>query len=65
MCSSDLLAIDPYRDDLNAQFLEALGRLGRRSEVVSHYQRYTTLLESELGLDPPREVRDLYTRLIR
>jgi DNA-binding SARP family transcriptional activator len=59
------LAIDPYRDDLNAQYMEALGRLGRRSEMVSHYQRYTTLLESELGLDPPREVRELYARLIR
>jgi ATP/maltotriose-dependent transcriptional regulator MalT/DNA-binding SARP family transcriptional activator len=59
------LAIDPYRDDLNAQYMEALGRLGRRSEVVTHYQRYTNLLESELGLDPPREVRDLYARLIR
>jgi DNA-binding SARP family transcriptional activator len=59
------LAIDPYRDDLNAQYMEALGRLGRRSEVVSHYQRYTTLLGSELGLDPPREVRELYARLIR
>ncbi|MBF8256472.1 MAG: hypothetical protein HW404_2035, partial [Anaerolineales bacterium] len=59
------LAIDPYRDDLNAQYLEALGRLGRRSEVVTHYHRYTSLLETDLGLDPPREVRDLYTRLIR
>jgi DNA-binding SARP family transcriptional activator len=59
------LAIDPYRDDLNAQYMEALGRLGRRSEVVTHYQRYTNLLENELGLDPPREVRDLYSRLIR
>jgi DNA-binding SARP family transcriptional activator len=59
------LAIDPYRDDLNAQYMEALGRLGRRSEVVTHYQRYTNLLENELGLDPPREVRELYSRLIR
>jgi len=59
------LSIDPYRDDLNAQYMEALGRLGRRSEVVAHYQRYTTLLDKELGLDPPREVRDLYSRLIR
>jgi DNA-binding SARP family transcriptional activator len=59
------LAIDPYRDDLNAQYMEALGRLGRRSEVVTHYQRYTNLLESDLGLEPPREVRDLYARIIR
>jgi ATP/maltotriose-dependent transcriptional regulator MalT/DNA-binding SARP family transcriptional activator len=59
------LAMDPYRDDLNAQYMEALGRLGRRSEVVTHYQRYTNLLESDLGLEPPREVRDLYARIIR
>ncbi|MES0339699.1 MAG: bacterial transcriptional activator domain-containing protein [Anaerolineales bacterium] len=45
-------------------FLEALGRLGRRSEVVEHYQRYVRLLSDELGLDPPDEVRELYTRLI-
>jgi DNA-binding SARP family transcriptional activator len=59
------LSIDPYRDDLNAQYMEALGRLGRRSDLVVHYQRYTTLLEADLGLDPPVEVRDLYARLIR
>jgi len=58
------LEIDPYRDDTNMHFLEALGRLGRRSEVVEHYQRYVRLLSDELGLDPPNEVRELYTRLI-
>jgi LuxR family maltose regulon positive regulatory protein len=58
------LQIDPYRDDTNLYFLEALGRLGRRSEVVSHYQRYIRLLADELGLDPPEPVRELYARLI-
>jgi len=58
------LEIDPYRDDTNMHFLEALGRLGRRSEVVEHYQHYVRLLSDELGLDPPDEVRELYTRLI-
>jgi two-component SAPR family response regulator len=58
------LEIDPYRDDTNMHFLEALGRLGRRSEVVEHYQRYVQLLSNELGLDPPDAVRELYTRLI-
>jgi DNA-binding SARP family transcriptional activator len=58
------LKIDPYRDDLNLRILEALGRLGRRSEVVSHYQRYVRLLADELGLDPPYAVRDAYARLI-
>jgi len=58
------LQIDPYRDDTNLWFLEALGRLGRRSEVVAHYQRYIRLLADELGLDPPEPVRELYARLI-
>jgi DNA-binding SARP family transcriptional activator len=60
----DALEIDPLRDDTNRQYLEVLGQLGRRSEVVEHYQRYIRLLASELGLDPPEEIRALYARLI-
>lgn len=60
----DALRIDPYRDDLNLRILEALGRLGRRSEIVSHYQSYTRLLADELGLDPPYAMREAYSRLI-
>jgi two-component SAPR family response regulator len=58
------LEIDPLRDDTNLRFLETLGRLGRRSELVAHYQRYVRLLADELGLDPPEQIRQLYTRLI-
>jgi LuxR family maltose regulon positive regulatory protein len=58
------LEIDPYRDDLNRQFMEALGRLGRRSEIVSHYQRYVRLMADELGLDPSPSMRETYDRLI-
>jgi DNA-binding SARP family transcriptional activator len=60
----EALEIDPFRDDTNLHYLEALGRLGRRSEAVDHYQRYVRLLADELGLDPPEELRELYTRLI-
>lgn len=58
------LQIDPLRDDTNLHFMEALGRLGRRSELVDHYQSYMQLLSDELGLDPPEEVRRMYARLI-
>ncbi len=58
------LLIDPYRDDTNSQFLEALGRLGRRGEIITHYQKYVNLLSIDLGLDPPKPIRDLYQRLI-
>lgn len=58
------LALDPYRDDINLQYLETLGLLERRSEIVAHYQQYVHLLSNELGLDPPESVRVLYSRLI-
>jgi LuxR family maltose regulon positive regulatory protein len=60
----EALSIDPLRDDTNRYYLEALGRLGRRSEIVAHYQEYVRALSEELGLDPPEEVRELYDRLI-
>jgi len=58
------LILDPLRDDTNRHYLDALGRLGRRSEIVAHYQEYVRALSEELGLDPPEEVRELYDRLI-
>jgi DNA-binding SARP family transcriptional activator len=58
------LALDPYRDDINLRYLETLGLLERRSEIVAHYQQYVHLLSNELGLDPPESVRVLYSRLI-
>ncbi len=60
----EALRIDPYRDDTNYNYLEALGRLGRRAELVSHYQSYVQLLSNDLGLDPPDPTRELYDRLI-
>ena len=41
-----------------------LAAMGRRYEVVDHYRRYREMLRSELGLDPPGEIRQLYARLI-
>jgi LuxR family maltose regulon positive regulatory protein len=58
------LQIDPYRDDINMSLLEALGRLGRRSEIVAHYHEYVRQLREDLGLDPSEDIRDLYSRLI-
>jgi two-component SAPR family response regulator len=58
------LDIDPYRDDTNTHFIEALGLLGRRSELVEHYQKYVRLLSNDLGLDPPDSIREMYSRII-
>lgn len=58
------LDVDPFRDDIHLRYLEALGELGRQSEIVSHYRGYVRLLADELGLDPPEPIRVLYQRLI-
>jgi len=58
------LAIDPYRDELHQRMLKILAALGRKHEVVDHYQKYVFLLRKDLGLDPPSETRSLYASLI-
>jgi LuxR family transcriptional regulator, maltose regulon positive regulatory protein len=58
------LAIDPYRDELHQRMLKILAALGRKHEVVDHYQKYIHLLRKDLGLDPPSETRSLYASLI-
>ena len=58
------LVLEPFQDDLHQQMLTCLARLGRRYEVVDYYRRYRETLRSELGLDPPVEIRALYASLI-
>jgi ATP/maltotriose-dependent transcriptional regulator MalT/DNA-binding SARP family transcriptional activator len=58
------LSIDPYRDELHQRMLKILAALGRKHEVVDHYQKYVYLLRKDLGLDPPLETRSLYASLI-
>jgi len=60
----EILRLEPFRDGANSMYLEVLGQLGRRGEIVAHYQQYVRQLADELGLDPPEEMRELYSRLI-
>ena len=60
----EILRLEPFRDGANSLYMEVLGQLGRRGEIVAHYQQYVRQLAEELGLDPPEEVRELYSRLI-
>ncbi len=58
------LAMEPYRDDLHRRMLLCLSALGWRHEIVSHYAKYREVMRTELGLDPPLELRNLYSQLI-
>ncbi|HEY70321.1 MAG TPA: hypothetical protein G4O08_07045 [Anaerolineae bacterium] len=56
------LGIHELREDANALLMEALGRLGRQSELDKHYRRYVHLLKDELGIDPGGIVEDAFDR---
>ncbi|MBI4770860.1 MAG: hypothetical protein HY784_10745 [Chloroflexi bacterium] len=58
------LAVEPLRDDLHERMLVCLAGQGRRHEVVDYYRRYRERVRTELGLDPPPEMRALYARLL-
>jgi ATP/maltotriose-dependent transcriptional regulator MalT/DNA-binding SARP family transcriptional activator len=58
------LTIEPFRDDLHHRMLLCLSALGWRHEIVSHYVKYREMMRAELGLDPPLELRNLYSQLI-
>jgi LuxR family maltose regulon positive regulatory protein len=60
----EILRLEPFRDEANSAYMEVLGQLGRRGDIVAHYQEYRRLLAEELGLDPPEEMSALYGRLI-
>ncbi len=59
------LEIDPYRDDLNHMYLETLGQIGHRSEIIRHYEQYTRILRDELDLPPSDEISNLYQLLLK
>lgn len=58
------LLIDPYSEGLNGLALETLAKAGKLHELGITYQRYVTHLREELGLDPPRAIREKYSQLL-
>ncbi|MBI3241230.1 MAG: hypothetical protein HYZ49_02940, partial [Chloroflexi bacterium] len=58
------LAIEPFLDDLHERMLMCLAGMGRRHAIVDYYRHYREILRAEMGLDPPPEIRALYSRLI-
>jgi SARP family transcriptional regulator, regulator of embCAB operon len=54
-----LAASYPLNESLHAHLIAALNRAGRRAEALDAYQRFRQLLDSELGLEPSLELRQL------
>jgi DNA-binding SARP family transcriptional activator len=55
-------------DELNETFvrlaLEGEGMLGLRDALADRYEQFRQLLDDRLGLEPERETRMLYLRLL-
>jgi ATP/maltotriose-dependent transcriptional regulator MalT len=56
------LRINELREDVNVLLIEALGRLGRQSELDKHYRRYIQMLKDDLGIAPAGIVEDAFDR---
>ncbi|MFE5923221.1 BTAD domain-containing putative transcriptional regulator [Streptomyces sp. NPDC056468] len=55
----------PLRETSWALLMRALYWAGRSVEALRQYERFRTMLATELGLDPGARVRDLHTAILR
>ncbi len=56
---TSLLADDPLHEHQHRQAMRLLGALGEREAALAHYERCSSLLAGELGLEPMAETREL------
>ncbi|HYJ66303.1 MAG TPA: BTAD domain-containing putative transcriptional regulator [Nocardioidaceae bacterium] len=57
-------AENPLREHLWAHLMLALYRSGRQADALDAYQRLYRLLDSEIGVEPDRRVRELHQRIL-
>ncbi len=58
-----ILAIDPLHDEAHRALIGLYVRQGARGEALRQYERYRSLLQRELGLEPDAETRRLAQQL--
>jgi predicted ATPase/DNA-binding SARP family transcriptional activator len=61
---TNLVAHDAYDEALHAQLMLALYRCGRQAEALATARALEARLREDLGIDPSREVRDLYRDIL-
>jgi ATP/maltotriose-dependent transcriptional regulator MalT/DNA-binding SARP family transcriptional activator len=63
--SGEILAIDPYREDLHRLVMKVLAAQSKPSAVKKHYDSMKAVLKDELGIDPAPETKRLLAELIK
>ena len=58
------LALDSLNETFVRIALEAEGALGQRERLTDRYETFRQQLDADLGLEPERETRLLYRRLL-
>ncbi|MFH9728688.1 BTAD domain-containing putative transcriptional regulator [Streptomyces sp. NPDC017254] len=64
VASSEAIAQEPLRERLRHLHMLALSRCGRQAHAIQAYDETRTMLREELGIDPGRELRELYERIL-
>lgn len=59
-----LVSAHPLREPFHALYIRALHAAGRLADALAAYHRLRGHLADELGVEPTRELRDLYQRLL-
>lgn len=57
------LRLDPVREELHRELMQALWAAGRRTEAIRQYERCAALLAQELSVAPLPETRDLLQKI--
>ncbi len=59
-----ILALDPYREDVHRRLMQLYARHGMRSSALLQYRECREALSRELGIAPDEETTRLYRRLL-
>lgn len=62
--AQELIALDPYREDMHRLVMRILASQGKPAAVKKHFENLTALLNSELGIEPSPETRRVFSELM-
>lgn len=63
--ANEILAIDPYREDLHRLVLKVLSAQGKHTAFKKHYEDMSHLLKQELGIEPSAETKKVFKELMK